>query len=294
MTSIALERLCALRQHQQDGKRSPHKPLLVLLALGRLSATGSSSLRWESTVDPLAELISEFGPPSLTGKRQSAAYPFTRLRTDGVWELDHDVPMDRVTPLDENGVTGRLSSALETALADRTALHSAARAVAESEFPPSLVPDVLTAVGLQPDIVYGPPVQIDDRRKRSVNWPGRVLLAWDRRCSFCGFDGQLGSGVVGIEAAHIRWFNFDGPDELDNGLALCSLHHKLFDRGAIGLSGDYRIRVSAHYTARTDAGRMVYELADRELEPRPGTPLPAHQHLQWHAEQVFKGEPLLA
>lgn len=29
-----LDRLSALRQHQQDGRRSPHKPLLVLLALG--------------------------------------------------------------------------------------------------------------------------------------------------------------------------------------------------------------------------------------------------------------------
>ncbi len=39
-----LERLSSLRQYQQDGRRSPHKPLLVLLALGRLAATGSSSL----------------------------------------------------------------------------------------------------------------------------------------------------------------------------------------------------------------------------------------------------------
>jgi hypothetical protein len=34
---------------------------------------------------------------------------------------------------------------------------------------------------------------------------------------------------VGIEAAHVRWFAFDRPDALDNGLALCALDHKLFD-----------------------------------------------------------------
>jgi hypothetical protein len=28
---------------------------------------------------------------------------------------------------------------------------------------------------------------------------------------------------AGIDAAHVRWFTFDGPDELDNGLALCVL-----------------------------------------------------------------------
>ena len=40
---------------------------------------------------------------------------------------------------------------------------------------------------------------------------------------------------MGIEAAHIRWFNLCGPDVPDNGLALCALHYKLLDRGALGL-----------------------------------------------------------
>jgi putative restriction endonuclease len=98
-----LERMSALRQHQQDGRRSPHKPLLVLLALGRLAETGSSSLPWSVAEERLADLLEEFGPTSKTPRAQSAAYPFTRLRSDGVWTLDHDVPMDRVSPLREGG-----------------------------------------------------------------------------------------------------------------------------------------------------------------------------------------------
>ena len=83
--SDVLARLASLRQHRQRGRRSPHKPLLVLLALGRLAATGSSELPWSSAEAVLADLIAEFGPPSGTGRAQSAAYPFTRLRADGVW-----------------------------------------------------------------------------------------------------------------------------------------------------------------------------------------------------------------
>jgi putative restriction endonuclease len=86
----------------------------------------------------------------------------------------------------------------------------------------------------------------------------------------------------------VWWFTHGGPDTLDNGLALCALHHKLLDRGALGLTGDYRIKVSGHFTARTPAGRMVYELAGRPLRPRPGTPLPAVEHLAWHDREVFK------
>jgi hypothetical protein len=73
----------SLQQHQRpDGQRSPHRPLLVLLALGRLSASGSSKLPWSAAESALGELIAEFGPPSRTSRAQSAAHPFTRLRNE--------------------------------------------------------------------------------------------------------------------------------------------------------------------------------------------------------------------
>jgi len=119
-----------------------------------------------------------------------------------------------------------------------------------------------------------------------------ILEAWDRQCAFCGYDGQLGSSSVGLEAAHVRWFNLGGPDELNNGLALCSLHHKLFDRGALGLDGDYRIQVSGVFSARTEAAKHIYDLHGRPLLPRRGTALPADQHIAWHGREVFRGQPL--
>jgi putative restriction endonuclease len=62
----------------------------------------------------------------------------------------------------------------------------------------------------------------------------------------------------------------------------------------VGLTLDYRIQVAHDYTARTEAGRQVYDLIDRRLQPRMGTKLPAERHLQWHQEQVFKGIALSA
>jgi putative restriction endonuclease len=56
----------------------------------------------------------------------------------------------------------------------------------------------------------------------------------------------------------VRWFNFDGPDDLDNGLALCVLHHKLFDLGVLGLSLNLLVLVSGMFTAaRQQAGRFM-------------------------------------
>jgi putative restriction endonuclease len=292
--SHALDRLLWLRLHQQDGRRSPHKPLLALLAIGRLIETGDSAVPWSVAEERLAELIEEFGPPSKTGRVQAAAYPFTRLRSDGVWQIDADVPMDNVGPLRQSHAVGRFSTEVEQALKlEPSRALDTARSLVLSHFPESLVADVLVAAGLDPNLVLNGVVSAaaEDRR-RSAAWRGRIVEAWDRQCAFCGYDGHLGTATVGIDAAHVRWFSYGGPDDIDNGLALCSLHHKLFDRGALGLDDGLRIVVSSSYTARTGAGRDVYELHGVPLNPRPGTPVPARAHVTWHLEQVFKGGAL--
>jgi putative restriction endonuclease len=292
--SGVLARLAALRQHHRGEQRSPHKPLLVLLALGRLTATGTSQLPWSEAESALAGLIAEFGPPSRTSRAQSAAYPFTRLRADGVWVLDQDVPMDLVGPLAAGHVSGRFEASVEAELRANPGL---ARDLVLSNFPDTVAPDVLEAVGLDPAVVLNavdmlPGAAVVPARRRDPAWRSEVLLAWDRQCAFCGYDGQLAAASVGIDAAHVRWFAFDGPDALDNGLALCVLHHKLFDLGVLGLDRRLQVLVSAVFTARTEAGRAVYALHGRKLTPRPGTVVPAEAHISWHAREVFKGEPL--
>jgi putative restriction endonuclease len=269
--------------HLHDGRRSPHKPLLALLALGRLIETGSSKLAWSEVELRLAYVLAEFGPPSKTGPAQSAAYPFTRLRSDGVWQLDSDVPMDNVGPLRAGDVTGSFTALVEADLQrhpDRAL--ATARALATSHFPESMVADVLLACGLDPGLVLGTDLGRDTdlpERRRSAAWTTAVLATWDRQCAFCGYDGQLGGGSVGLEAAHVRWWSFGGPDDPDNVLALCSLHHKLFDRGVLGLDTQVRLLVSTAFSARTEAGKRIYELHGQELRPRPGTPLPAAEHV---------------
>jgi putative restriction endonuclease len=301
MPGGVLARLRALRQHSRGGQRSPHKPLLALLALGRLAASGSSELSWSEAESALADLIAEFGPLSRTGRAQSAAYPFTRLRSDGVWVLDQNVPMDLVGPLAAGHVTGRFEPSMEAALREGPELiRAAARDLVLSNFPETVAPDVLEAVGLDPgliveaaDVLPGA-AEVPTVRRRDPAWRSAVLLAWDRQCAFCGYDGQLAAASVGIDAAHVRWFAFGGPDALDNGLALCVLHHKLFDLGVLGLDQGLQVRVSAVFTARTEAGRAVYALHGRKLAPRPGTVVPAAPHVAWHVREVFKGEPLMA
>ncbi len=170
-----------------------------------------------------------------------------------------------------------------------------ARSLVDAHFPGTVAADVLTAVGLDPETPLTEPVPtLAEERRRSTAWRVAVLEAWDQSCAFCGFDGRAGGAPIGIEAAHVRWFKLGGPDELDNGLALCSLHHKLFDRGVLGLDDERAVVVSQRFSARTAQGRAVYDLHGRRLDPRPGTVVPADPHVDWHRREVFQGLPLSA
>ena len=76
-----------------------------------------------------------------------------------------------------------------------------------------------------------------------------------------------------------------------NGLALCALHHALFDLGVLGLTAELRIRVSSLYVARSDAGRRaVDDLSGQPLlAPRAGQLVVEVNHIDWHHRQVFRG-----
>ena len=101
----------------------------------------------------------------------------------------------------------------------------------------------------------------------------------------------LAANPVAIEAAHIRWHSQQGPDEVDNALALCTLHHALLDLGVLGVNVDFHVLVSPLYVARTPAGQAIHALAGVVLrQPQPGQPAPAAPHLTWHGKLVFKGD----
>jgi putative restriction endonuclease len=295
-----MSRLSMLRRARIGGRRAPHKPLLVLWLLGRFAETGSTAVSYDMAEEPVSRLINDFGPVvrSRAAARQRAAMPFVHLERE-LWD-----PRDRdggtITPdaperggwLRERGAHGRLRPEVELLLAEPGVLGQAVRLLMEQHFTTALETTICDAVGLDP---AGPtdlaelPSQCR-RRRRRAGFAEEVLQAYAYACAFCGFDGALGRNPVGLEAAHVRWHSQDGPDEVGNGLALCSLHHTLFDVGVLGLLPDLRIQVSPLYVARSTAGRATDLLDGQPVAlPRPGRPGLEPRHIDWHAREVFKG-----
>ena len=287
-----LERIAAIRRWRRGGERAPHKPLLLLYALGRLQRTGSSRMRYDEAEPTLDELLRNYGPARPT----SPAYPFHHLQSDGLWQVDAagGDPGPSRTRLRASGATGHLDPELEAALlADPGLVALIAHALLDANFPESLHRELCTAAGLELEALElaAARARAKQLRRRDPQFRERVLVAYEYRCAMCGYDGRLGMEAVGLDAAHLRWWAFDGPDTVDNALCLCSFHHKLLDRGVLGVTGDHEIAVSAHFVGRERASQeLVLRLVGRPLlEPQRGQPVPAEDHIGWHGDQVFRG-----
>ena len=297
-----LAQLVRLRQARVGQVRVPHKPLLLLWLFGQFAATGSSAASYQQAEEPVSLLINDFGPPmaSEARARQRAAMPFVHLERE-LWdlrdasgkEIGPDVPERRAWLL-ERGAVGRLQAPVERLLADPGTLAAAARLLLDRHFTPLLADLICAAVDLDLaalDLAGNEKAPQAARfRPRRSGFAEEVLRAYAYQCAMCGFDGALGHYPVGIEAAHVRWHSQRGPDEITNALALCALHHALFDLGVLGITEERRIRVSSLYVARNEAGRAVDALADKPLLiPRPHQPTVDVVYISWHHQQVFKG-----
>ncbi|MCW2918979.1 MAG: hypothetical protein JWN52_7047 [Actinomycetia bacterium] len=292
-----LERVARMRRWTRGGERDPHRALLLLFALGRLQRQGFQPLRFRDVEEPFSKLLVEFSPPKPT----SPGYPFHQLIGDGLWEVvtaaGAGSPGTDTNALRAQDAAGRLTPRFaKELLADPGLFAKIVRIALDINFEPSLHTDLYSAVGLLPEITDTSAVAqyVDGNLPRTHRDPmlrQRVLVAYDCRCAFCGYEGWIGSSVVGLEAARLRWWAFDGNDELSNCLCLCTLHHRLLDKGVLGLTMSRVITVSRHFVGNTDAARaVVTSLIGRLAEkPQDGFPSPDRRNVEWHTRQVFRG-----
>ncbi|MBB4002422.1 HNH endonuclease [Aurantimonas endophytica] len=114
-----------------------------------------------------------------------------------------------------------------------------------------------------------------------------VLRAYDSRCAITGLKLINGGGRAEVEAAHIRPVELDGPDVVNNGVALSGTAHWMFDRGLIGIADDLEILVSRQvndpFSVRSMINKSGYLLPPHRLADRPHP-----RFLSWHRENCFK------
>jgi putative restriction endonuclease len=158
---------------------------------------------------------------------------------------------------------------------------------------PALEADPMSA-GLQDERA---PFQFEQARDRIGYFGSRivrdrifrrvVLRAYDARCAITGLKLINGGGRAEVQAAHIRPVEENGPDIINNGLALSGTVHWMFDRGLISLEDDLRIKVSRQINDPDGVHAMINK-SGHALPPLRPADRPHPHFLKWHRENRFK------
>ncbi len=131
---------------------------------------------------------------------------------------------------------------------------------------------------------YGEPVAVRPRLGQG-GFRIAVMDAYGRSCAI-----TTEHSLPALEAAHIRPYAEDGGHDVTNGLLLRSDVHRLFDRGYVTVTPDYRFRVSDRLREDYANGRTYYALHDRPIAlPGDARLLPSREALGWHGERRFLG-----
>ena len=217
-----LARFSGLQIWNASGQRAPHKPLLVLWAIGRCLRGEGRMASYRDADKELAKLLRSFGPHR---KAVHTEYPFWRLQNDDVWEIGDS---DRVTvgpggnahksSLLRLDAHGGLPKAIHTALQENPELAvQIASSLVDAHFPSTVRDEVLQAVGIDSGFEHS------RRRLRDPAFGPAVLKAYGYRCAVCEFALRLHDKPVALEAAHIRWHQAHG-DQARSGTASHSAH----------------------------------------------------------------------
>jgi len=273
----------SFNQWKSGASRAPHKPLLFLLALGQWQQ-GHKSFTWSFAEPILTNLLHRFGRPA---KKQTPENPWARLQADDLWVLNPAPILMNGNYSAKNLTNQNSKGSLSQSVQDWLFKHPEdlirwTYEILDEQFPPSQHVDILNACGIS---TYETAVKT--KRKRNPGFASDVLRNYGNRCAVCGYHLQINQQTIGLEAAHIQWHAFEGPDTVDNGLALCSLHHKLFDYGAFGLSDDYSVLVSQKVNGNSVNDLAKFHGAQLLIHPIDFVN-PKLEFIRWQRKEVLK------
>lgn len=138
-------------------------------------------------------------------------------------------------------------------------------------------------------------LEVDERRHSVVEsvaregqgtFRARLLDAYGRRCAVTGEHTE-----PVLDAAHIQPYLGPRSNHVQNGLLLTKEFHALLDAGLVGVTPEYRVRVSPSIRKRWRNGHRYYPYDDRSLlvVPEDAALQPSREAFDWHMTHVFQG-----
>jgi len=130
---------------------------------------------------------------------------------------------------------------------------------------------------------WGSPIMVTPRLGQGA-FRVAVTEAYDRACAVTGEHS-----LPALEAAHIKPFALEGPHTVRNGVLLRSDLHRLFDRGYLTVTPEYRLEVSKRLKEHFSNGKSYYPLHGSSVTvPEAVQNRPDPELLRWHNENQFR------
>ncbi len=192
-------KVLGLKIWQNGDERAVHKPLLLLLALGRVQRGAKRLVAFREIEEPLRDLLRTYGPPRFTNHHPE--YPFWWLQTDGLWEIPGgDALVKRQgssspTLTELRKVSGGFPRDIYSMLRRRDDIvRELGRILLDAHFSKSVHAALLSAVGLDVGSVLhevsGPHLKTSE-----MLTPGKVYSRADLRRMFAITDATINTGI---------------------------------------------------------------------------------------------------
>jgi len=273
-----------LRVARRDGHESPHKPCMLLAAVGLAEAGLLEANRIDYAPPLLDRYLEIFEIVRTESDHPNPYFPFFHLRGDGFWHLEAKPGKEAIlavmstarshAEISENIAHAYLDPELHACLADagtrdqlRQSLivrwfgqhaHTLSRLFQEDHYEKGLRDVVADRAAEEAPVRYG-------RAARDTAFRRVVTEAYDYRCAASGMRIVLPEDIVMVEAAHLIPFSETQDDDPRNGIALTPNFHWALDRYLIAPGPDYKWRVSKLVDERIADNRPLIELAGKEL-----------------------------
>ena len=273
---------------KKGDQRAPHKPLLLLYVLAQYKQGHDRLFDYEKEIEkPLHDLLARFGPQR---KHYYPNMPFWRLKNDGFWQLiNFENCTNPILPSKEptsktlssyqvlGGFDEQTYKLIKT---NPTIIDQLAGQILSQHFTESVQENLINRFGFN---------LMESNKYRDPKFRQIVLRAYNYQCAICGYDLRHDSVSIGLEAAHVKWKQHGGPCIVNNGLALCSLHHSAFDMGAIGLDCNLKIKVSSGVNGNHIVEKLFWDFDGKNiLLPRMKNDYLHDRFIEWHVREVFR------
>ena len=154
------------------------------------------------------------------------------------------------------------------------ALHDTGGVPAEAAILEKISEDPAAVPDAEIDAAVAPArrVEIVETRRaaRDVQFRRKVLRAYENRCAVCGVQLRL------LDAAHVLPVDQPGStDDTNNGVALCALHHRAYDRALIAFDPTYAIKVNRKQVDELTSLSLAGGLRQFQAGLKPSLILPA-------------------